>query len=83
VSTRVTKGRTDADEQPEDGPAVLAPRPDHNHPELRLWWGVGRDNRAQLYVFDVPGNPARTVAILVMAPKPDFQAVLEAAGQTE
>ena len=69
----------DADEQPEDGPAVLAPRADHNHPEKRLWWGVGRNNQARLYVFDVPGSPARTVAILVMAPEPDFPAVLDAA----
>ena len=66
-------------EQPEDGPAVLAPRAGPNHPERRLWWGVGSDNRARLYVFELPGNPARTVAILVMAPKPDFDSVLDAA----
>jgi hypothetical protein len=68
----------DASEQPFIGPGVLAPRPDHNHPEQRLWWGVGRNYRARLYVFDV-ADTTRTLTILVMAPKADFEAVLAAA----
>lgn len=68
-----------AQEQPDEGPAVLAPRADKNHQELRLWWGVGRNDRARLYVFDVPGKPTRTVAILVKAPKAEFESLLEAA----
>jgi hypothetical protein len=33
----------------------------------------------RLYVFDVPGAPAHTVAIMVIAPEPAFESVLRAA----
>lgn len=43
------------------------------------WWGLAPDSRARLYLFDVPGTPARTVAILITAPDHAFESVLAAA----
>jgi hypothetical protein len=59
-----------------EGPAVVAPRKDPDHPRPPTWWAVGPDTRARLYAFDVPGKPARTVAILFMAPKDAFAGVI-------
>lgn len=47
---------------------------DDSHP-----WLVDRGERMRVYLLDFPGDPGRTLAILIVAPEDDFEGVLTAA----
>ena len=51
-----------------DGPAVVVEK---------SWLGDG--NRMRLYLLDLPGGPGRTLTIAILASRPDFEQVVEAA----
>ena len=60
-----------------NGAPVLAPRPGDGF--SLGWYAVNSGNKARLYVFDLPGNPERTVVIVVLGPRSTFERLLEGA----
>jgi len=63
-------------------PQVLAPAPSAGPNGDLGWTGVGLEHghRIRLYLLDLPeGMSARTLAIAISAPEPDFERVMEAA----
>ncbi len=42
-------------------------------------WSVGRGDRMRVHLLDLPGDPGRTLAILIVSPEESFEDVLAAA----
>jgi len=59
-----------------DNAPVLAPRRTDGDPD---WVNIGPDRQARVLVFDVPGKPQHTVAIVMDAPKGVFDRALQVA----
>lgn len=59
------------------GVPVLAPRAEPGDPPM--WYGLNSGNRARVYVLELPGDTARTVAIAIRGPRRTFEDLLKGA----